>query len=228
MSSRRRPEKLSATKRRELQVAAAVAREAVVALHVQRALELVQHAAGRVPALRMVDIYLRLLGLTGATAEVVVNRALASLGRNRSPDASNENSLLADHEDEEQQDTSLLRAIKGRLRGRVHDTLRRTVELHTGATQAALLDLHVHHARQFINMVGEGQGIESACRMYAELVHVPTTLLPVLYIFVLDQMAAEEMPKAWTPATPARASAERLPDMVSRTRQQNHRARRPA
>jgi hypothetical protein len=227
MSSRRRSEKLTATKRRELQVAAAVAREAVVALHVQRALELVQHASGRVPALRMIDIYLRLLGLTGATAEVVVNRSLASLGRNSTMDMPSENSLLTDHEEDDQQDMGLLRTIKGRLRGRVHDTLRRTVELHTGATQAALLDLHVHHARLFINMVGEGQGIDAACKMYAELVHVPATLLPVLYIFVLDQMAAEEMPKPWTPAAPARGSQERLPDMVTRTRQQN-RARRPA
>ena len=227
MSSRRGSGKLSAVKRRELQVAAAVAREAVVALHVQRALELVQHAAGRVPALRMVDIYLRLLGLTGATAEVVVNRALASIGRNRSPDSTAENSLLSDHEDEEQQDMSLLRSIKGRLRGRVHDTLRRSVELHTGATQAALLDLHVHHARTFIELLGEGQGIEAGCKMYAELVHVPASLMPVLYIFVLDQMASEEMPKPWTPAAPARAT-ERIPEVGQRTRPHAHRARRPA
>ena len=64
--------------------------------------------------------------------------------------------------------------------------------------------------------------------MYAELVHVPATLMPVLYIFVLDQMASEEMPKPWTPAAPARANQERIPEVGQRTRPHAHRTRRPA
>lgn len=225
MGSRKGSGTLSADKRRELQVAAAVAREAVIALHVERALELIQHGAGRVPALRMLDIYLRLLGLTGATAEVVVNRALASIGRNNARTL-DENALLAEPEEDASEERSLLRTIRGRLRGRVHDVLRRTVELHTGATQAALLHLHTEHARTFVAALGESHSIEAGCTMYAELVHVPATLKPVLYILVLDTMASEEMPRAWAP--PAGRAQERLPDMIAPARTASQRARRPA
>lgn len=230
MSSRKTSGKLSATRRRELQVAGAVAREAIISLHVERALELIQHAAGRVPALRMLDIYLRLLGLTGATAEVVTNRVLAAIGR-KGVTENAEAALLSDaHDEGGGEERSLLRTLKGRLRGRVHDALRRTVELHTGATQAALLDLHVKHARAFVGMVADSHAIEAACQLYAELVHVPATLAPVLYILVLDELAAEELPRTWAPAAqPPAISPDRVPELGTHARsQQPHRTRRPA
>jgi hypothetical protein len=53
--------------------------------------------------------------------------------------------------------------------------------------------------------------------------------MPVLYIFVLEQMASEEMPKPWTPAAPARAAQDRIPEVGQRSRPHAHRAaRRPA
>ena len=194
MSPRKAARKLPPAKRRELQVAAAVARESILELHLNRSLRLIELADQRVSAVRILNIYLRLQGLTGAGAEMVANRVLAALGQRGRKGLTP--SLFVEGEDEtEAHERSFWHVVRDRLRGRVHDDLRRWVELHTGATQVALLDAHVRHAMGFVKELSETHTIEDACATYSELAEVPLNLTGPLYMFVLDRLASEELPR---------------------------------
>jgi hypothetical protein len=200
MSRRITPRRLTAARSQELQVAAAVAREAVVQLHADHALDLIRCASGRVAELRMLDIYSRLLELSGPAEEVVANRVLAALGRTRAASAAAGTFREAEGDDVAADDHSLLRTLRRRLRGRVHDVLRRTVELRVGVVNAALLELHVTHACGFVALLDGSRGIVEACRRYRELVPMPSSLAGVLYLLVLDRLAAGEGSAAWPAA----------------------------
>jgi hypothetical protein len=207
MSRRTTSRKLSAATARELQVAAAVAREAVQQLHVEHALELIRCADGQVSDLRMLDIYLRLLDLTGPGGDAVANRVLASLGRTRAPALGRAGAFRDEGEPEDvvADDRSLLRLLRRRLRGRVHHELRRTVELRTGVVHAALLDLHSGHALGFVGLLADTHTIGQACSVYTSMVQLPPTLAAMLYVMVLDRIAANESPAAWRAAPGAAA-----------------------
>lgn len=233
MARRIRSARLPAAVRRDLTVAAAVAREAVVELHVVRALELIRHADGQVGDMRMLVIYLRLHDLSGADGDSVGTRVLAALGRQ--PGAAEARALAkTDAPDQEAPaEHSVLRLLRRKLRGRVHDTLRRTVELHTGVVQAALLDIHVHHAKGFVDLLAEVYGITEACALYTEMVPVPSGLAGVLYPLVLDRIAARELSTAWPAAAHAAHASGASEDspslpLTGRAAYGPHRARHPA
>jgi hypothetical protein len=204
--SARQAGKPPAARRGELDVAAAVAREAIIRLHVERSLQLIELVADRVAALRALDIYGRLLSLTGTTREMVMNRVLAALGQAAGlPSAAErEHAAVSAAAPSREDPSSMWAMLRRRLRGREHDELRRAVELHTGATQKALLDVHVEHAYRFVVLLGEGTRMDHACDTYTELVEVPAALAGVLYPLVLDRIAAEELPRRWTTAPPQR------------------------
>jgi hypothetical protein len=213
MGRRSTSRKLSAAKSQELQVAAAVAREAVVQLHADHALELIRCAAGRVTELRMLQIYIRLLELAGPAEEVVANRVLAALGRTHTD--AEEAGVTVDPVDTEYtgdvaSEGSLLRTLRRRLRGRVHDALRRTVELRVGVVNAMLLQTHVAHARGIAALLADTHGVAEACRRYTELVQMPSALAGVLYVMVLDRIAAEEAGSGWPAAQQASAGGSAL------------------
>lgn len=193
MSSRKKT-KLNAEKRRELMVAAAVAREAVVATHVTRALKLIELSGNRVSVLRMLSIYSRMHDLGKNDVEVITNRLLAVLGRARKGEKP---AVYVEGEDERLSDSrSVVGAMRERLRGRRLHDLRRWVELHTGSTQAALLEIHVKHALRFVYELAGSHQIVDALEAYRELVDVPDNLTDALYIYVMDRLAAEELPKS--------------------------------
>jgi hypothetical protein len=209
---------LTADTRRELEVAAAIAREAVSQLHVDRAIELIRLGDGRVATLRMLEIYIRLHTLTGATGQVVANRVMATLGRHGVRGV-NAIGFEASAQEPGTDETSLFHVLRNRLRGRVHDDIRRIVELHTGAAQAALLDLHVAHAREFVTMLSATHSIEAACTIYREFVEVPTSLTGVLYMLVLDRIAVDELPR---PIVAARRNSLQLPPHSTDAERQRH------
>lgn len=193
MDSRRSPRKLTLAKRRELEVAAAVARDEVMQFHISSALRLIELAAGRVSAGRMVDIYIRLHSIGGALAELLSYSVLAALGQRSSHGATA--SLVVEGEDAVAKDArSVLRILRGRLRGRVHHELRRSVELAMGAAQVGLLDIHVHHALRFARDLSETHDTAQAVDVYAGMTDVPSPTRSILYAFVLDRLAADELP----------------------------------
>jgi hypothetical protein len=209
-------------RRAGLEMTAAIAREAVIDLHVERALDLIRLGDGAVGALRMLDIYIRLLSLSGTTRDVVANRALAALGA----EAGRTSSLSSADDDVE---PSVWRLLRRRLRGRVHDELRYAVELHTGVTQAALLELHVQHARCFVEQVGDRQNLSDACLLYTTVVNAPLSLRPILYPLVLARIsagAAHSPAAAAEPGVLLGASRPRIPAARGSLRSQQ--ARQPA
>lgn len=205
--SPRKNTKLPPEKLRELQVTAAVAREALMQMHVMRALRLIDIANNRVSVLRLIAIYTRVHALSNQDAEVLANRVLATVGhrarKNPAP------AVYLDGEDANLGEArSIVGVVRDRLRGRVLLDLRRWVELHTGATQAALLDLHVRHGLRFVQELRDTHSISDALAVYADLVGVPGNMKDALYIFALDKLAQDELPKA---AAQSPANSEQVP-----------------
>jgi hypothetical protein len=188
------PRKLTLAKRRELEVAAAVAREELMQFHISSALRLIELAGGRVSARRMVDIYIRLHGVQGALRELLSYSVLAALGQ-RAAQGTPTSLVVDDEEATVPKDaTSLLRILRGRLRGRVHHDLRRSVELAVGAAQVGMLEIHVMHALRFVHDLAETHDTAQAVELYATMTDVAQTGRPMLYAFVLDRLAADELP----------------------------------
>jgi hypothetical protein len=197
MSTRKPSRKLTVARRRELEVQAALAREAVTQFHVSSAIAMIELAAGRVSAVRMLAIYLRMHGIVGPEAELLSYSVLAALGHRASKGAAA--SLFVEGEEPAQPESgSVLKVIRNRLRGRIHHDLRRWVELATGATQAGLLDIHVRHAVKFARELTESHSILQAVHLYSDMAGVPRSLRDPLYLFLLDRLAAEELPRQKT------------------------------
>jgi hypothetical protein len=85
--------------------------------------------------------------------------------------------------------------MRERLRGRRLHDLRRWTELHTGSTQAALLEIHVRHALRFVHELNATHSVVEAIQVYEEMVGVPDIMTSALRIYVFDRLAAEELPK---------------------------------
>ena len=194
MSGEKSARRMSVARRRELEVAAAVAREAVTQFHVTSAISLIELAAGRVSAVRMLEIYLRMHNITGPEGELLAYSVLAALGHQAARGKAA--SLVVDGEDPvARENSSVFRVLKSRLRGRVHHDLRRWVELATGAAQAGLIEIHTRHAVRFARDLADTHSVSQACTIYTEMAGVPAPLRDSLYIHLLDRLASEELPR---------------------------------
>lgn len=217
---------IPAEMRHELQVVAAVAREALLRTHVEQALELIGLAGNRVSAMRMLGIHVRLHQLTGADAELITTRVLATLGE--SARGSKRPAIYVEGEDDISESLPVIGLLRRRLRGRALDDLRRWVELHTGRTQVLLLEMHVVHALRFVAMLEDTHSIAAALRVYVEALAVPRPLQEVLHYFALDRLAATGLPSG-EHGKPVRlaGSAEAAPVSLStrgRSKPENRRA----
>ncbi|HSJ14889.1 MAG TPA: hypothetical protein VK939_10770 [Longimicrobiales bacterium] len=196
----------NAAKRRELEIAAAVAREKIIQFHVTTALRVIGLAADRVSPIRMLEIHLRLHRITGPEAELLAYRVLAAIGETA---GANTARLFIQGEDAPPAEAaSLWRVLRDRLRGRIHHDLRRWVELATGAAQAGLIDIHVQHAVRFAKELTETHSVAQSAAVYAEMVDMPPTLREAFVIRLADRVAADELPRSATPAPQERVTEE--------------------
>lgn len=182
-----------------LRMAAAVAAEQVLDMHVAAALELVDYGADRVPVERLLDTYVRLHSLDLSQEWRVRERVVAALGRELGEDVTAPRLTGS---------PSLLRRLARRLRGRVHHDLRDWVEVHGARLALALIDLHVRHAVTFVRILGEHGSTSDAIRYYKHALRLPATSAELVRLRVIMAMAA---PAAPTPAGPQQNATHHLP-----------------
>lgn len=223
MKSRKSARTLEVAQRRELQIAAAVAREKAMQFHVSSALRLIALAADRISPLRMLEIHVRLHWVVGAEAELLANRVLAALGESAPADAAR--LFVAGQIEPEADTTSIWRSVRSRLRGRVHHDLRRWIELAVGAAQAGLVHIHVQHAVRFAQELAETHTVAEAGALYIEMVGMPTPLQQAFHLTLLNRLAGEELPRisAGGPAAPAAAPAQPQPAQPAEAKAQVNR-----
>lgn len=144
----------------------------------------------------MLMIYARVHQLDQTGAQAVMTRALAVLGQR----AAEAGALVQAYRDDEEDEglgeaRSLLRAVRERLRGRVHHDLRRWIEMHMGEVEIALIELHTTHTLRFLQVLGEEYPTYSAVEIYARMLNVRDSQRGVLYHSVLARLAAVHLPR---------------------------------
>ena len=211
----RKKAKLSAEKRRELMVSAAVAREAVLQTHVARAMRLIELSGNRVSVMRMISIYTRLHDLSKMDTEALANRLLALLGRSRKTQTQTPAVYVEGESENFDNQRSIVGSVRDRLKGRRLHDLRRWIELHTGSTQAALIEIHVRHALRFVEDLRESHVTQEAIEVYEEMLEVPETMHAALRIYVLDKLAQEELPKGQVASDAVPVAVQADPAQVS-------------
>lgn len=213
MSGASPPPRAPESVRRQLDLAAAVARERVLDAHLRLLLELVERAREEVPPPRALEIYVRLHRIAPGDALILSHRLLVALGRRIGQERLDIAPPADGKEPPWDSPSSLLGRLRKRLRGRVNPELRRWVELHTGRAEIALLEVHVENALRVIEILEPMDSYAAAVELYAGLLHVPPPQVETLYFLVLDRLSRPaRRPEKGEPATPH----EKRP--VSRTR----------
>lgn len=161
--------------REQLHLAAAVAREAVLAEHVRFALQLLDEGGDRVPVERLLSAYARLHYLDDDARRKLTDRVLVALGQD--PDAPGRARL--------EPPQSVLQRAAHRLRGRVHSDLREWVDRHTARAELAVLDVHVEHAMRFVGILFDQGAPDEAVNLYAETLGLRPTVAELVRLRVL-------------------------------------------
>lgn len=177
--------------RSETAILAAVAREALLECHVRHAVELVELGRGRVPPERMLEIYKRLHFLDDEMFQDVRGRSLALLGE-RALHYAVLTPVDEPSEDEEQPPpVGVWTRVRAVFHGRIHHSLRREVDRHTGQTELVLMEVHTEHAVRFARSLERHFAPSRAVRLYAEAVGLRESLRETLYLLVLSRLGEE-------------------------------------
>lgn len=175
--------------RAETAILTAVAREAMLDCHVRHVVELIELGRGRVSPERMIEIYARLHFLEVDMLADVRGRALAVLGERvlhyavLTPveDAGDEKYPQPPH-------TGVWSRVRSIFRGRIHHSLRREVDRHTGQTEVDLMEVHTEHALRFARAVERQFALGRAVRLYADAAGLRESLRETLYLLVLSRV----------------------------------------
>lgn len=175
--------------RTETAILAAVAREALLDCHVRHVVELIELGRGRVSPDRMMEIYARLHFLEIDMLADVRSRALAVLGE-RALHYAVLTPVEESREDEYPQPphTGVWSRVRSVFRGRIHHSLRRDVDRHTGQTEIDLMEVHTEHALRFARALERHFALARAVRVYAETVGLRDSLRETLYLLVLSRV----------------------------------------
>ena len=192
---------LSEALRRRVELAIAVAQERLLATHVDHALSLIQLVGERVPFENALAMYTRLLRLSDDEARVITTRALAILGE-RAASTASWPELITEAEMKEATEEggrrNLMKTVRQRLRGRVHEDLRKLVELAAARTEVALLNTHVENALNFVELLESEMSLNDGVELYLEALEVRESIAEVAYYLTLTRLADKHLP---TPGT---------------------------
>jgi hypothetical protein len=185
---------LSEGMRRRVELAVAVAQERLLSTHVDHVLRLIQLVGEQVPFENALGIYVRMLRLSDDEARVITTRALAILGEQEVTGEEWPESPDAEPEEDGTTRRSFLRNMRQRLRGRVHDDLRRWVELAAARTEVAILKTHVDNAQNFIELLDKELPTAEAVELYLDALEVRESVGEVTYYSALARVAEEQLP----------------------------------
>lgn len=177
--------------RNRLEVATAVARERVLEVYVEKALEMVELAAGRLDHSRVLEIYSRLHGLTEELEQLVRTRTLAALGEQAAAPKPSE--VVAEEAPAEER-SWLLSVLGERFRPRVQNELRLWMELHSGRTQVALIEAHVENALRFIEILAPDMSYSEAIEVYVDAIPLPPALASMVQFYALERLSRDHLP----------------------------------
>jgi len=177
--------------RSETAILGAVAREALLECHVRHAVDLVELGRGRVPPERMLQIYARLHFLDIEMLADVRGRTLATLGERALRYAVISPVNEPQEDDGQPPPVGIWTRVRAIFRGRIHHSLRREVDRHTGQTELSLMEVHTEHAVRFARALERRFAPSRAVRLYAEVVGLRESLRETLYLLVLSRLGEE-------------------------------------
>jgi hypothetical protein len=210
MAGNSRPPDVPDSLSREIDLAAALAREQVLETHLRFLIEFVERARGDIPPPRVLSIYQRLHHLAPSDGLLLAHRLMVVIGQRESEEPADiQPPMDADREQVPWNGPgTLFRRISRRLRGRVNPGLRDWVELHTGRAEIAVLEVHVENAARFIEILGPDTPYAASIELYANLMHIPVSRVETLYLLALDRVARARA------ATPDATAAPQPADSV--------------
>ncbi len=191
--------------------------------HVRHVLALVDLVADELPFDDALDIYVRVLRLTPEQARNVGSRALAELGRreragvassraHEDGDERSEHEESVDHSGPPRVD-ALFSKLRRRVRGRVHEDLRRRISLAAARTEDELLETHVENALIFVKALARELNEAEAVELYLDTMMLPEGTADVIYHRALREIADEVLPPL--PPAPNSASVERAEERIA-------------
>jgi hypothetical protein len=192
--------KINPRLRDELEIAIAMARERLLEAHVKHLLELIHTVGGQISPSRAIEIYARLHSVDPQTARMIGGKTLAALGERREAAGALHLTTAQTKVEERDSPLSLFSQLRMRLRGRVNLELRQKIELHTGRTQIAFLQVHLDNALRFVKILTPESPVARAVELYTELVEVRKSLADVIYFLTLDRLSGPA--SAWPQVEP--------------------------
>jgi len=221
------PRKVTPRLRAALEIATASARERLLDAHAAHLLDLVTGVRGQLSPGRAMAIYARLHALEPEFARRIGSKVLAALGERAEAVPFDD----AAPDDDWDAALSTFQQLRRRIRGRVNHELRRAIEIHTGRTEIAILNVHVDNILRFVHLLAPETPIARIVAFYSERIGVRKSVAEVAYYMTLDRLAdtlttwpGQGVPAAPThPAQTLPAAAEHTLRIVNRSpRQPRH------
>ncbi|HEX2078093.1 MAG TPA: hypothetical protein VHG08_10295 [Longimicrobium sp.] len=198
--------KISRTMQRQVDLTTAVCQERLLSTHVRHVLALVDLVAEELPFDSAVDIYARILRLTPEQARNVGSRALAALGRRSGLTEADELNLDLSEDESDLDDgaergdqgegrfDAVFSRVRRRIRGRVKDDLRQTINLAAARAEDSLFETHVQNALVFGKALAEEVPLHEAVDLYLDVMAIPEGVSDVIFNRALRVVADDVLP----------------------------------
>lgn len=195
--------KISRAMQRQVDLTTAVCQERLLSTHVRHVLALVDLVQEELPFDSALDIYARILRLTPEQARNVGSRALAAIGRRSGLTEADELNLdLSEDDDaeeaprgsEEGRFDAVFSRVRRRIRGRVKDDLRQTINLAAARAEDSLFETHVQNALVFGKALAEEVPLHEAVDLYLDVMAIPEGVSDVIFNRALRIVADDVLP----------------------------------
>lgn len=198
--------KISRAMQRQVDLTTAVCQERLLSTHVRHVLALVDLVQEELPFDSALDIYARILRLTPEQARNVGSRALAAIGRRSGLTEADELNLdLSDDESDLDEGTerqadgegrfdAVFSRVRRRIRGRVKDDLRQTINLAAARAEDSLFETHVQNALVFGKALAEEVPLHEAVDLYLDVMAIPEGVSDVIFNRSLRIVADDVLP----------------------------------